>query len=47
MVERFAQVGEDLLAITNDGRVYAAALPTLRWERILSGADRVNAVAQL
>jgi photosystem II stability/assembly factor-like uncharacterized protein len=47
MVERFAHVGEDLLAITNDGSVYAAALPTLRWERILSGADRVNAVAQL
>jgi photosystem II stability/assembly factor-like uncharacterized protein len=47
MVERFALVGEELLAITNDGRVYAAAVPTLHWERILSGAERVNAVAEL
>ena len=47
MVERFALVGEDLLAISNDGRVYAAALPTLRWQRILSGTERVNAVAAL
>jgi photosystem II stability/assembly factor-like uncharacterized protein len=45
MVERFALVGEDLLAITNDGRVYAAPVRTLLWERILSGAGRVNAVS--
>jgi hypothetical protein len=46
LIERFARIGDELLAITNQGAVYAASLATLHWQRILLGVDRVNAVAQ-
>jgi photosystem II stability/assembly factor-like uncharacterized protein len=45
MVERFARIEHQLLAVTNDGRLYAAPLPTLRWERILGEIEGVQAVA--
>jgi photosystem II stability/assembly factor-like uncharacterized protein len=45
MVERFTQVGGELLAVTSDGRLYSASLPTLRWRRVLSGIEGINAVA--
>ncbi len=46
IVERFAQLSETIFAVTNDGRLYAAALPALHWQRVLEGAGRVTAVAQ-
>jgi photosystem II stability/assembly factor-like uncharacterized protein len=45
MVERFVRVGDQLLAITNDGRLYAASLPALCWDRILGETEGVQAVA--
>jgi len=46
MVERFASVGEHLLAVTNDGRLYAASPTTWRWSRVLAEVGGVNAVTQ-
>lgn len=43
MVERFIGVDGDLLAVTNDGRVYTALPATLCWERILAEVEGVNA----
>jgi photosystem II stability/assembly factor-like uncharacterized protein len=44
MVERFTQIGEDLFAVTNDGRLYAAPLDTLRWRRMVPEVEGVQAV---
>lgn len=46
MVERFTQVDDNLFAISNDGRLYAAPLATVQWERILAGVSGIRAVAQ-
>lgn len=44
MVERFAQMDDDLFAVTNDGRLYTAALATLTWRRILEDVGGIRAV---
>ena len=46
MVDRFIQIGQDLLAITNDGRLYAAGLDTLQWTPVLTGVQSVKAVTR-
>ncbi|HEX6510385.1 MAG TPA: hypothetical protein VF221_22370 [Chloroflexota bacterium] len=46
MVERFTQIGDDLFAVTNDGRLYTAPLTSLRWERILESVHGIKAVTQ-
>lgn len=46
MVERFAQLGDHLFAVTNDGRLYAAPVSTLRWERVLEGVAGIRAVTE-
>jgi photosystem II stability/assembly factor-like uncharacterized protein len=46
MVERFAHIGDDLFAVTSDGRLYTAPLATMRWERVLGGVDGINAVTR-
>jgi photosystem II stability/assembly factor-like uncharacterized protein len=46
MVERFIPIGDELFAVTNDGRVYVAPIGAWQWERILEGARDVRAVAQ-
>jgi photosystem II stability/assembly factor-like uncharacterized protein len=46
MVERFIQLDDELVAITNDGRMYASPPQALRWQRALPGLDGVNALAE-
>jgi photosystem II stability/assembly factor-like uncharacterized protein len=45
MVERFTLIEDQLMAVTNDGRLYISSLRGFRWERILAGTDGVQAVA--
>lgn len=47
MVERFAQIGEELFAVTNDGKLYAAPLTGLRWQRVLPAVEDIKAVAPI
>jgi photosystem II stability/assembly factor-like uncharacterized protein len=47
MVERFEQVGNELLAVLSDGQVLEAPLKTLEWRRILREITGVNAVSQI
>jgi photosystem II stability/assembly factor-like uncharacterized protein len=47
MVERFTQVGEELLAVLSNGELLAAPLATLEWRRILPSVRGVAAVAVL
>jgi len=47
MVERFVQVGDELLAVLSDGELLAAPLESLTWRYILKEAGRINAVARL
>jgi hypothetical protein len=47
MVERFAQVGGDLLAVLSNGQLLAAPLSTLDWRRILPDVDGANAVTAM
>jgi photosystem II stability/assembly factor-like uncharacterized protein len=44
MVERFLQIGEELFAVTNDGRLYVAPISTLRWERVLPDVEAIRTV---
>jgi photosystem II stability/assembly factor-like uncharacterized protein len=44
MVERFAQAGEELLAVLSNGELYAAGLPDLAWRRILPEVKGIHAV---
>ncbi len=46
MVEHFAQLGDTLFAVTNDGCLYAALLATLCWEQILVGTEAIRAVSR-
>jgi photosystem II stability/assembly factor-like uncharacterized protein len=46
MVERFAQVGNDLLAVLSDGQLLKAPLNTLDWRRILPEVSGVTAISQ-
>ncbi len=45
MVERFLQVGEDLLAVLSNGELHAAPLADLSWRRILPGIGDARAAA--
>jgi photosystem II stability/assembly factor-like uncharacterized protein len=47
MVERFTQIGEELLAVLSNGELHAAPLATLEWRRLLPGVQRVNAAATM
>jgi photosystem II stability/assembly factor-like uncharacterized protein len=47
MVERFAQVDDELLAVLSNGQVFSAPLATLAWRQILNGITKVSAVAKL
>lgn len=44
MVERFTTLGDELLAVTSDGRLYSAPLSTLHWRRMLPEVEGINAV---
>ena len=44
MVERFTQIGNDLLAVLSDGQVIEAPLRTLEWRYSLPEVSGVNAV---
>jgi photosystem II stability/assembly factor-like uncharacterized protein len=45
MVERFLQIGDELFAVTNDGRAYVEPAGTWQWERVLEGVGAIRAVA--
>jgi len=45
MVERFTQVGDELLAILSNGNLLSAILSDLKWQQILPEVKDVNAVA--
>jgi photosystem II stability/assembly factor-like uncharacterized protein len=47
MVERFTQVGDELLAVLSNGELIAAPLATLEWGYILKEINGVNAVTTL
>ncbi len=47
MVERFVQVGAELLAALSNGHLHSASLKTLEWRRILPEVKDVAAVAGL
>ncbi|MBK9712856.1 MAG: hypothetical protein IPO81_16315 [Kouleothrix sp.] len=47
MVERFAQVGDQLLAALSGGQLFAAPLATLIWRRILPDIAGVSAAATM
>jgi hypothetical protein len=47
MVERFAQVGDELLAVLSNGNLLIAPLLTLEWQRVLPTVSDVTAVAWL
>ncbi len=47
MVERFVQVGDELLAVLSNGQLLAAPLPALSWRRILPGIADVNALTAM
>jgi photosystem II stability/assembly factor-like uncharacterized protein len=47
MIERFAQIGSDLLAMTSGGRLFTASLDKLVWKQILPDAGEVRAAVQL
>ncbi len=45
MVERFLQVGEDLLAVLSNGQIYAAPLTALSWRQVLPDLPAIRAAA--
>ncbi len=47
MVERFLQIGDELLAVLSNGKVLTASLVTLKWRPLLPAAQDVTAVAAL
>ncbi len=47
MVERFTQVGGDLMAVLSNGRVVAAPLETLAWRRTIDSVDDAAAIEGL
>jgi photosystem II stability/assembly factor-like uncharacterized protein len=46
MVERFIPVGDELFAVTNDGRLYSTILSSFQWHRLLPDVLGVRAVAR-
>jgi photosystem II stability/assembly factor-like uncharacterized protein len=47
MVERFSQVGDELIAVLSNGEMIAAPLDTLDWRRIVPAIQGVNAAAPI
>jgi len=47
MVERFTQIGDELLAVLSNGELWAATLETFAWQPILPTVKNVAAIAQL
>lgn len=47
MVERFEQVGDNLIAVLSNGRLIATSLETLVWQPILADLPAVSAVVSL
>ncbi len=47
MVERFTQIGNDLLAVLSDGQLLEAPLKSLEWRRILPEVTGITAVSHL
>jgi photosystem II stability/assembly factor-like uncharacterized protein len=47
MIERFAQIGDDLFAMTSGGRLFMASPHDLTWAQILSQAGEVRAIVEL
>ncbi len=45
MVERFLQLGDELMAVLSNGEVLCAPLATLNWRPVLAEINGVNAVA--
>ncbi|MBI3361944.1 MAG: hypothetical protein HY023_12640 [Chloroflexi bacterium] len=45
MVERFAQAGDELLAVLSNGELIAAPLATLEWRRVLLEVEAINSIA--
>jgi photosystem II stability/assembly factor-like uncharacterized protein len=44
MVERFAQAGDDLLAVLSNGELYGASIKSMHWRRLLPQVEGVLAV---
>jgi photosystem II stability/assembly factor-like uncharacterized protein len=47
MVERFAQIDDELLAMLSNGQLLNASLSNLEWKQILAGVTKVSAVAKM
>lgn len=47
MVERFAQVGDELLAVLSNGELLAAPLSALEWRRVLPDITGITAVFEV
>ena len=47
MVERFCRVGDQLWAITDDGRAYSTKMTPIKWSRELDGLSGIESVAQI
>jgi hypothetical protein len=47
MVERFAQIDNQLVAVLSNGQLRVAPLTTLRWRRVLFEITDVNAIASM
>jgi photosystem II stability/assembly factor-like uncharacterized protein len=47
MIERFTQVGDNLLAVLSNGRLIAAPLATLVWQPVLPEITNIRAVAAM
>jgi photosystem II stability/assembly factor-like uncharacterized protein len=47
MVERFTQVGDDILAVLSNGELLCAALAGLEWRRVLPSVSGVAAACEL
>jgi hypothetical protein len=45
MVERFVQVGDELLAVLSNGEIWLTSLDAITWEQILPQIPDVHAVA--
>ena len=46
-LERFTQVGDELLAVLSNGELFAAPLANLQWRRVLHELKWVAAVAAM
>jgi hypothetical protein len=47
MVERFAQVGDDLFAVLSNGQLLTAPLATLAWKSLLPPEQDVTALVPI